>query len=207
MSGQKTHVTGGKTAIPAQFDACIAAGGVVLFPSDTVYGLACDPANPEAIAKLYALKRRPPEQAAAVMYFDLAVALQSLPALGPSTTRALRRLLPGGVTLLLPNPRGSGALGLRVVDIPALRGACRAVLQSSANRHGDPAPRRLADVPDEITAGVELSIDGGELPGTASTVVDLRAYEETGGFTVVRQGAVSTEDLSAALVSSNSRAR
>jgi L-threonylcarbamoyladenylate synthase len=190
----------------AEFDAVIADRGVVLFGADTVYGLACDPENEEAIARLYALKRRPPEQAAAIMFFDLGAALAALPQLGARTRAGLERLLPGGVTVLLPNPErrypraGGDALGLRVVDVPPLRGARRAVLQSSANHHGDPAPRRLAAVHPEIRDGVDLTVDAGELPGTASTVVDLRRYEASGAFSVLRAGAVSPEDLSAALV-------
>jgi L-threonylcarbamoyladenylate synthase len=183
--------------VAAEFDAAIAAGGVVLFGADTVYGLACDPENPEAIARLYALKRRPPEQASATMFFDLATALEAHGDLGPRTTTALRRLLPGPVTLVLP-----GGRGLRVVDVPALRGARRPVLQSSANRHGEPAVRRLEDVSESIRDGVDLTVDAGELPGLASTVVDLRRYESAGDYVIVRQGALSAEDLSAALVPS-----
>ena len=80
--------------------ACVAAGGVAVFPADTVYGLACDPSDAAAVARLYELKGRPPEKPAAVMFFDLA----AVPAVGPRTDALLARLLPGGVTLLLPNP-------------------------------------------------------------------------------------------------------
>jgi L-threonylcarbamoyladenylate synthase len=196
------------------FDACIASGGVVLFPADTVYGLACDPGDPAAIDRLYALKRRAPEKAAAVMFFGLPPALRALPDLGPRTREALTRLMPGAVTLLVPNPEGRfplacraepNTLGIRVVDVPALREARCAVLQSSANWSGEPPPRRLVDVTPDIRQGVELTVDGGELPGVASTVVDLRRYESEGRWRVVRQGAVGPEDLSAALVSSSGR--
>jgi L-threonylcarbamoyladenylate synthase len=196
------------------FDACIASGGVALFPADTVYGLACDPEDPAAIERLYALKRRVPEKAAAVMFFGLPAALGALPELGPRTREALTRLLPGGVTLLVANPdrrfpltcrADPDTLGVRVVDVPELRKARRAVLQSSANRSGEPPPRRLVDVIPEIRQLVELTVDGGELPGVASTVVDLRHYESEGHWRVVREGAVGTADLSAALVSSSRR--
>ena len=103
--------------------------------------------------------------------------------------RALARLLPGGVTLLLPNPDGRfplacgpdpATLGLRVPDLPALAGVRAPVLQSSANHAGGPDARRLDDVPAAIRAGADLVLDGGELPGTPSTVVDLRRYEADG---------------------------
>ena len=198
----------------SRFDACIACGGVALFPADTVYGLACDPEDPAAIERLYAVKGRTPEKAAAVMFFALPRALEALPELGPGTRVALTRLLPGAVTLLVPNPgrrfpltcrADPDTLGVRVVDVPELRGAGCAVLQSSANRSGEPPPRRLGDVIPEIRRRVELTVDGGELPGVASTVVDLRQYESEGRWRVVREGAVNPEDLSAALVSSSGR--
>jgi L-threonylcarbamoyladenylate synthase len=69
------------------------------------------------------------------------------------------------------------------------------VLQSSANLHGGADPRRLEDVPGELRAGVDLELDGGELPGTASTVVDLTGYERDGTHELVREGAISGVDL------------
>src|SRR5215207_3588048 len=164
------------------FDACIASGGVAVFPADTVYGLACDPENPEAVERLYALKGRPTGKPSAVMWFDARQALDALRELGPRTRGLMERLLPGGVTLLLPNPRvrfplaGGEGLGLRVPDVPALRGARSVVLQSSANVAGGPDARRIDEVPAEIRAGVDLVIDAGELPGTPSTVIDLRRF-------------------------------
>lgn len=184
------------------FGRCIAAGGVALFPADTVYGLACDPSNTAAIERLYELKGRRPDKPAAVMFFDLEVALQALPELGERTRDAMVRLLPGGVTLLLPNPAdrfrlagGEGVLGVRVPAIARLAGVRRPVLQSSANHAGGPEARRLEDVPEPMRAAVDLVIDGGELPGVASTVVDMRRYEEDGSWLVVRSGMVGEEEL------------
>jgi L-threonylcarbamoyladenylate synthase len=73
------------------------------------------------------------------------------------------------------------------------------VLQSSANRSGGPDVRRLADVEPSVRAGVDLQLDGGDLPGTASTVVDLTAYEDHGTFVVVREGAVAEQRITDAL--------
>ena len=172
-----------------------------MFPADTVYGLACDPENATAVERLYALKGRPPGKPAAVMFFDSRRAA-ALPELGPRTRAAMAQLLPGGVTLLLPNPHGasrspaaSGELGLRVPDVPLLRGVGRPVLQSSANQAGGPDARRLADVPEAIRAGADLVIDAGELPGTPSTVIDLRRFEADGTWSVVRAGAVAESEI------------
>lgn len=181
-------------------------GGVALFPSDTVYGLATDPDSESGVRRLYELKRRPP-MPSAVMFFALEPALAALSQLGPRTRAAFERLLPGPVTLLVPDPARSyplasaGAEGLGV-RVPVLQGRLEPlssirvpVLQSSANLHGGADPRRLEDVPDELRAGADLELDGGELPGTASTVVDLTAYEQDGSYEVLREGALSSADL------------
>ncbi len=196
---------------PAQaetFERCMAVGGVAVFPADTVYGLACEPEAPEAVRRLYALKRRRPDKPAAVLFFALDLALAALPELGPRTRTGLEALLPGGVTALVPNPArrfplAAGpdpeTLGVRVPALPPALEALGAVrwpvLQSSANVSGGPDPRTLADVPEPLRAGADLVLDGGELPGTPSTVVDLRAFEATGAWDVVREGAASAADV------------
>jgi L-threonylcarbamoyladenylate synthase len=187
------------TAAAAAFAKAVRAGGVVVFPADTVYGLACDPDSSAAVDRLYSLKGRPPDKPAAVMFFSVDAALDAV-ALGPRTRGALERLLPGGVTLLLPNrerrfPLACGpdpeTLGLRVPDVPLLADVSVPVLQSSANRSGGGDARRVDEVPEEIREGADLVIDGGELPGTPSTVVDLREYEASGAWSVVRAGLVA----------------
>jgi L-threonylcarbamoyladenylate synthase len=189
-------------------EACVAAGGVAVFYADTVYGLACDPEDAAAVARLYALKGRPPRKASAVMWFSAAAARDALPELGPRLRAAFAALLPGGVTLLVPNPRerfplacgpDSSTLGVRVPCVPALADVGRPVLQSSANLAGAPDARRLEDVPASIRDGADLVLDGGELAGTPSTVLDLRAFERDGRWEVVRQGLVPRSDIAAAL--------
>lgn len=223
-----------------RFAECIADGGVALFPADTVYGLACDPLNPAAVRRLYELKGRPPTRPAAVMFFALAPALGALPELGPRTCAALKALLPGPLTVLLPNPAarfplacrpaaalveddaghsvadqptgsvggeaveedGAGAataLGLRVPplseSLAALGAVGQPVLQSSANISGESEARRLLDVAPTVRARVDLALDGGELPGIASTVLDLGDYELAGCWRVVRPGPVGGAEL------------
>lgn len=186
----------------------MSVGGVAVFPSDTVYGLACDPENATAVKRLYAVKRRPLDKPSAVMFFDLELALAALPDLGPRTREALVRLLPGAVSVLLPNPGSRyplacgadrSTLGLRVPVVEGLAGVRWPVLQSSANLADGPEARRLDEVPEEIRRAADMVIDGGELPGTPSTVVDLREYETEGAWSIVRQGAVSETDVAAGL--------
>jgi L-threonylcarbamoyladenylate synthase len=196
----------------ATFGRCMQVGGVAVFPADTVYGLACEPSDREAVRRLYALKGRVPDKPAAVMFFQPSLALAALPELGPRTRDALLALLPGAVTLLLPNPAGRfplacgpdpATLGLRVPALPpaltALQDVAWPVLQSSANLAGGADARTVDAVPAVIRREVDLILDGGELPGTPSTVVDLRAYEAQGEWAVVRAGAVPTAVLAARL--------
>ena len=191
---------------------CIRAGGVAVFPADTVYGLACSPSDPAAVARLYALKGRPAEKPSAVMWFSPAPALAALPELGPRTRAVLERLLPGPVTALIENPARRFAsacgpdpatLGIRVpaLDAPlaALASVGVPVMQSSANASGGADARDLADVPGDIRAGADLVLDAGPRPGISSTVVDLRGYERDGAWHVVRDGAMPSEALASTI--------
>jgi L-threonylcarbamoyladenylate synthase len=187
----------------ATFERCIAVGGVALFPADTVYGLATEPDSREGIDRLYRLKGRRLDRPAAVMFFDRDLALEALPELPAATRGAAERLLPGGVTLLLPNAAhryplacepNKDVLGLRVPRLTGTLAPLQAmpwpVVQSSANRTGEADAMRVGEVDEGIRAGVDLILDGGELPGTPSTVVDLTAYHREGRFQVLREGAV-----------------
>jgi L-threonylcarbamoyladenylate synthase len=194
------------------FERCIAVGGVALFPADTVYGLATEPESREGIYRLYRLKGRRPDRPAAVMFFDRELALEALPELPTDTRTAVERLLPGGVTLLLPNEAhrfplacepNRNVLGLRVPRLTGrlapLQDVRWPVVQSSANRSGEAEAKRVGDVDERIRAGVDMILDAGDLPGTPSTVVDLTAYHENGRFEIVRQGAVPDRHIRDAL--------
>ena len=193
-----------------RLEECLDAGGVALFPADTVYGLACDPEQPAAVRRLYEIKGRPPARPAAVLFGSVALAWEALPDLLDAERDAAAALLPGPVTLLVPNrarrfPLACGpqpdTLGLRVPRfdgaIAALGTLSRPLLQSSANRSGEPDVRRLADVDPDVRAGADLVLDGGDRPGTASTVVDLRAFAGERRFEIVREGALSRAAVAA----------
>ena len=182
-----------------------------LFPADTVYGLAAHAVSEPAIRRLYELKGRGAGKPAAVMFFARADALAAIEP-GPRTRAALERLLPGPVTVVVPNPGrrfpaacgdAPDRIGVRVPALTAPLEPLAAVrlplLQSSANPSGGPDPRRLEDVEASIRAGVDAELDGGELPGTPSTVVDLTRYEDDGSHTVLREGALPPAELAAAL--------
>jgi L-threonylcarbamoyladenylate synthase len=191
---------------------CVTAGGVAVFPSDTVYGVCCDPDNEEAARRLYALKGRPSARACAVMFFSLEDALEELDDLHESEREALHALLPGPVTTLLANRRqrfgpacrvDPATLGLRVPafegDLEALATVGVPVLQSSANLSGGQDARTLEEVPERLREGADLVIDGGELAGTPSTVIDLRDLDEEHRWYVLRDGAMPRERVERAL--------
>jgi L-threonylcarbamoyladenylate synthase len=194
--------------------ACLADGGVAVLPTDTVYGVCCDPDDEHAAQRLYALKGRPAARPAAVMFFALEPALEELGKLHPDERAAMQALLPGPVTLLLANPRRRFApacrtdpqtLGLRVPalgeSLAALAALERPVMQTSANISGEPDARTLEQVPASIREGAGLALDGGELPGTPSTVIDLRDYAEHRRWHVLREGALPRASVRDALVS------
>jgi L-threonylcarbamoyladenylate synthase len=186
--------------------AVVARGGVAVFAADTVYGLCADAQSAAAVERLLKLKRRPPGKPVALAFFSLEPALAALPELGERTRAALRALLPGPLTLLVPNPArrfplaGGELLGVRVIDVGLELD--RPVVQTSANLAGGPEPRTLAQVPAQIRAAVDLVLDRGELPGTPSTVVDLGALETTGRWRILREGACTRAEIERALVGS-----
>jgi L-threonylcarbamoyladenylate synthase len=185
--------------------AALRSGQPVLLPTDTVYGLCVTPDGKEAVAQVYRLKDRPEATPTALLCSDLDTLFERMPELDSRSAAYTRALLPGAYTLVLPNPeRRFGWLSGGVRDtigvrVPVLEGVSREVIQqvgavaaTSANRHGGRDPRRLEDVPREIREGCAAEIDGGELPGTPSTVIDLTGSEPR----ILREGAVpATEAL------------
>jgi len=191
-----------------RLERSIRTGGVAVMPTDTVYGLVCSPEDAGAVRRLYELKGRDAGKPAAVLFADCSQAFECLPELGPLTRAAARRLLPGPVTLLvedpsqrfvLANPGDTLTLGVRVPDfsgpLEPLRALTVPLLQSSANESGGADPRTLEAVPSAMRAVADCLLDAGELPGTPSTVIDLRAFETDGAWSIVREGALSARDV------------
>jgi L-threonylcarbamoyladenylate synthase len=187
----------------------VSGGGVAIFPSDGLYGLACDPLDAGAIAKIHRLKGRDDGKPSAVMYFSPLAIRELVANLGPRTKAAVSALLPGPATLVIANPQrryplacrqDPERLGIRLIAGP-LGGTMCPVFQTSANLSGEPAPARFEDVPASIVDGADLAIDGGELPGLPSTVVDITSIEQDGTWRVLRDGALSPGDLASKLAS------
>lgn len=153
--------------------AALRAGQAVILPTDTVYGLCVLPGNEEV---LYELKKRDPAKPVALIAADV----EALPA---QLDRVVLERYRGPYTLVFESA------GVRVPNLPpdaaAVVREVGVVAATSANLSGGPDPRRIADIPEEIRAAVGAIVDGGELPGTPSTVIDLRGDEPV----VLRQGA------------------
>jgi L-threonylcarbamoyladenylate synthase len=179
------------------------AGLVVVLPTDTVYGLAASPSCEAPVQQIFTLKRRPETSSVALLASSVDVLLECLPELRGRDATIVRALLPGPYTLVLRNsarrfPQLTGdrpdTIGVRV---PQLGGEAAEVLErvgtvaaTSANLHGGPDPRTLGEVPEEIRSAAGAVLDGGQLPGTASTVIDFTGPEPK----VLREGAAPSAD-------------
>lgn len=201
-----TSVNAGDAARQA-LESCISKGGVALFPSDGLYGLACDPLNEKAIRRIHEIKGRDEAKSSAIMYLSPLAMRELIRDLGQRVSEAAAKLLPGPVTLIVPNPRhryplacreDNARLGIRVIDGP-LSGVRFPLFQTSANLSGEPSPSVFEGVVPEVRDLVDLAIDGGRLTGLPSTVVDLTDYDEHGEWEILREGGMSRGDLIAAL--------
>jgi L-threonylcarbamoyladenylate synthase len=190
-------------AARSALERTIGSGGVAVFPADGLYGLACDPLQAAPVARINALKGRDPSKPSAVLYFSPLIMRELVSSIGPRTRDALAALLPGPVTLVVANPErryplacaeDPERLGVRLIEGP-LAGARCALLQTSANRAGEPPPSRFEEIREPILAAVDLAIDGGELTGSPSTVLDLTAIEHGGKWEILRQGGLSPEQI------------
>jgi L-threonylcarbamoyladenylate synthase len=184
--------------------AAVRAGKPVLLPTDTVYGVCVNPYREEFARRLYSVKGRDDRQPIALVASDLDLLFECLPELRGRAGTIARALLPGPYTLVFPNParRYRWLTGSRPdtigVRVPELEGAARTVLErvgavaaTSANEPGGAPPARLEEVPESIRAACSAEVDAGQLPGVASTVVDLTGPQPV----VLREGAGSAEEV------------
>jgi L-threonylcarbamoyladenylate synthase len=187
--------------------AALRAGRPVVLPFDTVYGLVAVAARERDVRAMYALKGRAPTQPTAIVAANAQQLLAAVPELRADAVHAL---LPGPFTLILPNPaqrfpwltgENPDAIGVRVPALPPATSAvverAGVVVATSANDPSGADPARLQDVPARIRAGAGAAIDGGRVPGTPSTVVDLTGNEPR----ILREGAVSGVEVSRRLAS------
>jgi L-threonylcarbamoyladenylate synthase len=179
-------------------------GGLIAFPTDTIYGVAADPFNPAAIQRIYAAKERPDEKALPVLISSLVQLDELVLFVDERLRRIANAFWPGPLTLILPkNPRVPTDLtpyptiGVRMPNLPftlALINETGPLATTSANISGGPNPVDAASVMAQLGGRIDLVMDGGPTPGpTASTVADLSGPQ----ITILRQGPISLVDLQA----------
>jgi L-threonylcarbamoyladenylate synthase len=172
----------------------IRQGGLVIYPTETVYGLGADALNPEAIGAIFEVKGRSPEKPLSLGVPSVDQALEfTVPT--DREKRFMRTFLPGPVTVVVPKRRlvpdkltgGREKVGVRVPDHDGARTlfktAGHPVTATSANQSGQPSARRCADIDSTVRQQATV-IDTGETPGIESTVVDV------GEDRILRDGAL-----------------
>jgi L-threonylcarbamoyladenylate synthase len=197
----------GADAARLALERCVGEGGVAIFPADTLYGLACDPLNAAAVKRIHEIKARDEGKSSAVMYFSPLAMRELVSGLGSRTRDAIGALLPGPVTLVVANPQrryplacreDPERLGIRLIEGP-LTGVMTPILQTSANPSGVTPPTSFGEIDERILGAADLAIDAGELLGAPSTVVDVTQIDEKGGWTILREGALSSQEVERAL--------
>lgn len=187
-------------------------GELVVIPTDTVYGVAADPANPDAVARIFEAKRRPAQKAVQV----LLPSLDDLPRFGLSLPAPLdklaRALCPGGFSPICIAEPGCPFATVRVAEderFPRTQGVripdsavARAILEatgplatSSANRSGDASAQTVEEAAEELGDAVALYLDGGPTPGPVSSTVASADPDSEDGIAILREGVVSRDKL------------
>lgn len=179
-------------------------GGVVAFPTDTVYGLGASVADEKAVGRIYTLKGRPRSMALPILVAD-AMQIESVARDIPQAAwRLVEEFLPGALTLVLyknasvPDiiTAGGDTVAVRIPDYPVplslIRGLGAPIVGTSANVSGHPSALSAADVRSQFGEGVDMIIDGGECGGgVESTIVDLSGETPS----ILREGAISTDEI------------
>ena len=164
----------------------LAAGGIIVYPTDTLYALGADPQQPEAMEKLFALKQRSQERKVSYIFSDLEQAQQY--AHLTDTATALSEHLPGKLTIILKSRKNpEETIGVRIPDNKLCRTLATTygpITATSANISGEEDPHTVSEILQQIPSGITLAIDAGELRGPASTVVDARGS----AIKILRQG-------------------
>ena len=179
-------------------------GGIVAFPTDTVYGLGADPLNAQAVAKIYKVKRRPSNLPLPLLLAEKSELLKVAIVVPEIAWQLAERFLPGGLTLVLRKSpwvpsavtAGGDTVAVRIPDHPVpialIRGLGTPIVGTSANLSGKPSPVTAAEVREQLGAEVDFIIDGGRCPGgTESTVLDISGKVPL----LIRKGAIPRAEL------------
>ena len=172
--------------------AVLKAGGVILYPTDTIWGIGCDATNEAAVEKVFALKQRSDSKSLIILAGDMnmvgryvreipemAVTVESL------SDKPLTIIYPEGINLASNVTAEDGSIAIRIPKndfcVELVRSFGRPIVSTSANVSGTPAPRRYADITDSVKASVNLSIDPSfdqGSTGKASSIIKLGLHNE-----------------------------
>ncbi len=196
----------GDTVTVEQVVAALRAGGVVLLPTDTVYGLAVHPEDDAALARLFAMKRRPLSRNLPVMVADAGQARALGAQVTPAAAALLAAFAPGALTLALGlDPArapawlaGRDEVAVRIPDDAFLLAVLRAagpLLVTSANLSGQDTPETMPEVLAQLDGEPDLALDGGPRPTVPSTLVNCNLPAPV----VERVGAVPPDQIAKVL--------
>ncbi len=174
-------------------------GAIVAFPTETVYGLGCLPEHAEAVARIYAIKNRPPDRPLALYLAEPRDILSHTTRVSPEARRLIKRYLPGPLTIILEGESGSKT-GFRVspnrVVAELLKAVGRPLVGTSANTSGSPSPTTAGAVLRTFQGRIEVILDAGKTElGTDSTVIDCAGSSPT----LIREGAIPAAEIAAVL--------
>ena len=186
-----------------QASRVLAAGGTVVLPTDTVYGVAALAELPRSTEKLFALKDRGADHPVAVLVANVEQALELVEAPAEDPARWMATLWPGPLTLVLPRSARArdlalggepASIGVRCPDhdfIRALATELGPLATTSANRSGSPTPVDAHEAAASLVGEVDLVVDGGPAGTVASTVVDAAGAD----WSILREGAIGADRL------------
>ena len=192
---------------------CLRDGGIVLYPTETFYGLGVHYANDSALSRLFHIKERDAAKPVLLLIPDTAWVHRLAAAVPEAALTLANHFWPGPLTLVLRAAphisrfiTGDKTVGMRITSNPVahrlltLFGDC--ITSTSANRSGERSPASIKQIPQQLLDAIDLIIDAGETPGgSPSTVFDLSIMP----FTIVREGAVPLAAIQACLSSSASK--
>ena len=189
----------------AECAAAIQHGQVIVIPTDTVYGLACDPASAEAVERIYAIKQRPAELELTLLGAD-AADFEGMVVMTAGVRAVAERYWPGALSIVLsvgPRrialPRRGSTLSVRVPAHDTLAELLRLtgpLATTSANRHGEPAAETAPEAESELGREVALVLDGGRGGGRPSTIIDCAADPPR----CLREGPIPWEEIRSQLM-------
>jgi L-threonylcarbamoyladenylate synthase len=180
--------------------AAIARGGVIAIPTDTVFGLACDPASTAAVDRIYAIKQRPADLELTLLSASIADIEEDVE-LDPVARTLAAAYWPGALSIICrlrarrwAIPRNGATLSVRIPDHPIALEVLRRtgpLATTSANRHGEPAATTAAKVTAALGVEIDAVVDGGDCGGLASTIIDCTSITPH----VLREGPIPAAAL------------